>query len=82
MPRPPMPKRTLIACAALIFLLSACGQRGPLYLPDKSPPPAQATDVENASDIPEGQSPDGQDMPEFDDGPIGGPAAVEDDDGN
>lgn len=26
---------------ALVFLLGACGQKGPLYLPDREPAPAQ-----------------------------------------
>jgi len=71
--------RTIALCLTTLLLLAACGQRGPLYLPDQSPPVTQNTDVEKESAIPEGQEPDGQAMPEFEDGPIPGPAAVDDD---
>jgi len=41
----------IIACAfVLAFLLTACGQRGPLYLPDESATPAVTSPAANAPD--------------------------------
>lgn len=47
--QPPARLAARVAAAALIALLAACGQRGPLYLPDSQPkkklaasPPAPA----------------------------------------
>ena len=36
----------LTLCCCLSLFLAACGQRGPLYLPEENDPPA-ATEVEN-----------------------------------
>lgn len=57
-----MPK--LRAAVSLVLLLSACGQTGPLYLPDKTPPkkhksaPAQVTPVGPPPEAPEPARPD------------------------
>lgn len=41
----------IIACTlALAFLLTACGQRGPLYLPDETAQPAAVTPAPNPQD--------------------------------
>ncbi len=41
----------IIACTlALAFLLTACGQRGPLYLPDETAQPASVTPAPNPQD--------------------------------
>jgi predicted small lipoprotein YifL len=32
-----LPHRTLVSLILLIFVLSACGQKGPLYLPSEDP---------------------------------------------
>jgi predicted small lipoprotein YifL len=43
---------TRISAAALCsILLTACGQSGPLTLPDQSPPPAASQDGEAIPDI-------------------------------
>ncbi|MFZ6773188.1 LPS translocon maturation chaperone LptM [Undibacterium sp. SXout7W] len=34
--------RTLISTITVVLLLSACGQKGPLTLPEKSPPPSSS----------------------------------------
>jgi predicted small lipoprotein YifL len=63
-----MRMRRLLTMTLLACLLGACGQKGPLYLPDKngsvvttpaaSPPPAQAPATPKKSpDDADGQSP-------------------------
>lgn len=42
-----MPSRLLVICAALL-LLTACGQKGPLRLPDE--PPEQGSSQDSATE--------------------------------
>ncbi|TAK92603.1 MAG: hypothetical protein EPO06_00115 [Burkholderiaceae bacterium] len=37
--------RPILLLGILVFLVSACGQRGPLYLPKDKPVPPAATDT-------------------------------------
>ncbi len=36
--------RQLLYLSAIMFVLSACGQTGPLYIPQDEPEPATSTD--------------------------------------
>ncbi|MEN8260106.1 MAG: lipoprotein [Pseudomonadota bacterium] len=40
-------KRSLIAVISLSALLSGCGQKGPLFLPDAPPPQPTTTEPES-----------------------------------
>lgn len=42
--------KSVITLCLVLPLLAACGQRGPLYLPDKGPTSAPAQDQQPASD--------------------------------
>lgn len=42
--------KSVITLCLLLPLVAACGQRGPLYLPDKSPTTAPAQDQQPAGD--------------------------------
>jgi len=41
----------LISALLCCFLLAACGQSGPLTLPDQSPPPAASPDGEPVPEV-------------------------------
>ena len=41
--------RTHLFLAAIVIILGACGQRGPLYLPEPEQEPAKATDSPDES---------------------------------
>jgi predicted small lipoprotein YifL len=39
-----------LACCLLLLSLAACGQRGPLYLPDDAPAPAAPAEEQPSQD--------------------------------
>jgi len=51
----------LVLC---ILLLAACGQSGPLTLPDQSPPPAASQDGEPVPDVIPEAVPDPAEVPD------------------
>jgi predicted small lipoprotein YifL len=60
-------KALLLGCAVALFV-AACGQRGPLYLPEKEPPAAASTpDDARSEDAPAEEEKDEQ-APEPDSG--------------
>jgi predicted small lipoprotein YifL len=75
--RPRGARAALGAVAALTALLSGCGQKGPLYLPDKNaavvtaptqpPPPATTPPAAPGTAAPPGQTPDQTKKPDPDD---------------
>ena len=55
----PLPMTTaLLPVLALSALLAACGQRGPLYLPDEPAPPAPAPAASGADEAEEDEDGD------------------------
>jgi predicted small lipoprotein YifL len=45
--RPARFRWTLLALCASLTMLGACGQKGPLYLPDQTPAPAETAPGED-----------------------------------
>ena len=39
-----------LPCSVLLLALAACGQRGPLYLPDEAPPAGEPAKEQTSSD--------------------------------
>jgi predicted small lipoprotein YifL len=65
----------MLPLALCVLLLAACGQSGPLFLPDQSPPAAQS---ENQQAVPDA-SQDGEPIPDIIPKAVPDPAEVPDD---
>ena len=50
------PLRNAAALAAMLLLVSACGQRGPLYLPDESAPGNSADNGDERAEDPSSET--------------------------
>lgn len=46
----------MLALATCTLLLSACGQKGPLYLPEKETPPVLQKEQQNTTEVKEAET--------------------------